>query len=290
MSGHDHQSHGAEGRRLGLAALLTGGFMLAEVVGGVLSGSLALIADAGHMLTDFAALALAWYGMRLAQRPADWRHTFGYDRFAVLVAFANGFALFAVAAWIVVEAAGRLVEPAPVLAGPMLAIAVLGLLVNIAAFALLHGGVSLNARAAALHVLGDLLGSVAAIAAALVIMGTGWTPVDPLLSVLVALLILRAAARVVAQSGRILLEGTPEGLDPRAVAADLETAVEGLDAVRHVHLWSISETRPMATLEAAPARGSDPAAVKAAIKARMAERHRIHHVTVEIDLSRREPA
>jgi len=247
------------------------------------------------MLTDFASLALAWYGFRLARRPADWRRTYGYDRFTVLVAFANGLALFAVAGWILVEAAGRLAEPAPVLAGPMLAIAVAGLAVNVAAFWLLNGAggtgaQNLNIRAAALHVAGDLLGSVAAIAAALVIMGTGWTPIDPILSVGVAAIILRSAWRVVRESGHILLEGSPAGLDPRVVAADLEAAVEGVEAVRHVHVWSITEDRPMATLEAAPAPSADPARVTAAIKARLAERFRIGHATVEIGSSAGEHA
>ncbi|GMG83799.1 cation diffusion facilitator family transporter [Paralimibaculum aggregatum] len=281
--GHSHAAHaGAGERRLLIAAALTGIFMLAEVVGGLLSGSLALIADAGHMLTDFAGLALAWYGLRLARRPADWRRTFGYDRFTVLVAFANGLALFAITGWIAVEAVSRLAAPAPVLAGPMLWIALAGLAVNIAAFAVLSGGErNLNMRAALLHVIGDLLGSVAAIAAALVILFTGWTAADPILSLAVAALILRSAWRVVAESGHILLEGTPEGLDPRVVAEDL-AGVPGVARIGHLHLWSISEGRPMATLEATPAAPDRAEAAVRAIKDRLAERHAIHHATVEI--------
>ena len=150
---------------MGLAAALTGAFMFAEVAGGIAAGSLALLADAGHMLTDFASLALAWFGFRLSRRPADWKRTYGFDRFQVLVAFANGLALFAIAAWIVYEAIERLMTTPQVSGGIMVVVAVLGLLVNIAAFWLLQGADrdNLNIRGAAIHVLGDLLGSVAAL-------------------------------------------------------------------------------------------------------------------------------
>lgn len=288
---HGHGSPAGE-RRLAIAAGLTGAFMLAEVAGGLISGSLALLADAGHMLTDFASLALAWYGVRLARRPADRKRTFGWDRFTVLVAFANGLALFAIAAWILVEAAGRLMDPGPVLAGPMLVVAVAGLAVNIAAFLVLHPGAgdSLNMRAAALHVLGDLLGSVGAIVAAIVILQTGWTPIDPILSVAVALLILVSAWRVVRESGHILLEGTPPDTDPTALAEDLSATVPGVVDVHHVHAWSISERRPMVTLHARIV-GPDPGgATVRAIKARLAEHHGIAHATVETETASVGPA
>lgn len=283
--GHGHGAQGADERRLGIAALLTGAFMAAELAGGIVSGSLALLADAGHMLTDFASLALAWYGFRLARRPADWKRTYGYDRFTVLVAFANGLALFAIAGWIVVEAVERIGSPVAVLPGPMLAIAVAGLVVNLVAFRLLSGseGQSLNIRAAALHVAGDLLGSVAAIVAAVAIMATGWTPIDPILSVLVALVILRSAWRVVAESGNILLEGAPEGIDPRAIADDLTETVPGVVGIHHIHAWSISENRPMATLHARLDTRARPGEAVEAIKRRLAERHGIGHVTVETE-------
>jgi len=194
--GHSHHhghSHGGENNRsrVGFAAALTGLFMMAEIVGGLISGSLALLADAGHMLTDFAALAMAWGAFTIAKRPADWKHTFGYDRLAILVAFVNGLTLFLVAAWIVREAIERFHSPSEILAGPMLWVAIGGLVVNLLVFKILTGAdqENLNIRGAVLHVLGDLLGSVAAIIAALVIMKTGWTPIDPLLSVLVAGLI-----------------------------------------------------------------------------------------------------
>ena len=197
MAGHHHtHSHadpsGGNEKRILWAMALTGSFMFAEVIGGILSGSLALIADAGHMLTDFAALALSWAAFRASRRPNDTKRTYGYHRFQVLAAFVNGLTMVLIVGWILFEAVRRLMEPVEILAGPMLVIAALGLVVNIIAFAILHSGAkeNLNMQGAALHVLGDLLGSVGAIAAAGIILWTGWTPIDPLLSVLVALLIL----------------------------------------------------------------------------------------------------
>ena len=280
---HDH-AHGASEKAVAIAALLTGGFMIAEIAGGLVSGSLALLADAGHMALDFAALALAWLGFRLARRPADGRRSYGFDRFSVLVAFVNGLTLFAVAGWIVWEAVERFADPQPILSGTMLAVAVGGLLVNVAAFWVLSRGDTdhLNMRAALLHVAGDMLGSVAAIAAALVIMATGWLAADPLLSVFVSLVILRAAWAVVRQSGHILLEGAPAGVD----TADVREAVLDLPFVNdahHIHAWSISQDRPMVTLHACVDPGMGVGEAVAAIKRRLAERFSLLHCTVEIE-------
>jgi cobalt-zinc-cadmium efflux system protein len=280
---HRHHAH-ASADAVGWAAILTGGFMLAEIAGGLISGSLALLADAGHMATDFASLVLAWLAFRLARRPADARRTYGFDRLSVLAAFVNGTALFVVAAWILVEAAERLAEPHAVTGGLMLVVAALGLAVNLGAFWTLSRGDrdNLNLRAALLHVIGDLLGSVAAIAAALVILATGWTPIDPLLSVLVALLILRSAWRVVRESAHILLEGTPRGFDAAAVTADLTAAIPEIADVRHLHAWSISEERPIVTLEAVMQPGADFDVARRTIKQRLAEKFGVGHATVEV--------
>ncbi len=214
---HDGHRHGSANNewRMGAAALITGLFMVAEIGGGIVSGSLALLADAGHMLTDFASLSLAWFGFRLVRRPADWRRTYGFDRFQVVIAFTNGLALFAIAAWIAFEACERLASPAPVAGGIMVVIATLGLLVNVGAFLLLRGADrdNLNVRGAAVHVLGDLLGSVAALIAGAVILTTSWTPIDPLLSLVVAAIIVRSGWQVVADAGHILLEGAPGELE-----------------------------------------------------------------------------
>jgi cobalt-zinc-cadmium efflux system protein len=285
--GHTHgaAAHANNERRMGLAALITGGFMFAEVAGGIVAGSLALLADAGHMLTDFASLALAWFGFRLSRRPADWKRTYGFDRFQVLVAFANGLALFAIAAWIVYEAAERLMTPAEVSGGIMVAVAVLGLLVNIAAYMLLQSADrdNLNIRGAAIHVIGDLLGSVAALLAGAVILTTGWTPIDPLLSILVALIIVRSGWQVVAAAGHILLEGAPEELDTRAIGPDLIANVKGIEGVHHVHVWSITQSRRVVTLHACidDTRNSDE--MVKGIKARLKDRFGLDHATVEIE-------
>ena len=284
---HDHHHGGDENNasRIGIAALLTGGFMVVELGGGIVAGSLALLADAGHMLSDFGALALAWIGFRMARRPATLQRTFGFRRFPVLAAFVNGMALFLVAAWIVYEAIVRLNDPHPITSGLMLWIAVGGLIVNLMSFAVLHGADrdNLNVRGALLHVAGDLLGSLAAIIAAVIIMTTGWTAADPILSVLVALIILRSAWSVTAQSAHILLEGAPAGVDLHHVIHDLTDHVEGVTDIHHAHLWSLDGRRSMMTLHARIKETASGPEVIARIKARLSEAHGIAHATVEIE-------
>jgi cobalt-zinc-cadmium efflux system protein len=286
--GHSH-AHGAahadNERRMGLAALITGAFMFAEIAGGIAAGSLALLADAGHMVTDFASLALAWYGFRLSRRPADWRRTFGFDRFQVLVAFGNGLALFAIAAWIVYEAAMRLMTTPEVSGGIMVVIAVLGLLVNIAAFWMLRGAdrENLNVRGATVHVLGDLLGSIAALVAGGVILASGWTTIDPLLSLVVAAIIVRSGWQVVAEAGHILLEGAPGELDTRAIGPDLVANVKGVEGIHHVHVWSITQSRRMVTLHACIGEWQNSDQAVRDIKARLKECFGLDHATIEIE-------
>lgn len=293
--GHDHDhshshSHAptvtrGNERKVLLAFLLTFGFMGVEVVGGLISGSLALLADAGHMLTDAMALALAYAAFRFGRRAADGRRSFGYLRFEVIAGLVNALTLFAIVAWIVFEAWRRFQEPHAVLAGPMLAVAVAGLGVNLLALWILTRGDSdhVNIRGAALHVLGDLLGSVGAIAAALIIAWTGWTPIDPILSVLVSVLILRSAWRLMGASTHILLEGAPEGATPEAVAAHLKATLPDLEAVSHVHVWSITSGRVLATLHARPAPGAEPRQVVRAVERELKARFGIEHATVAID-------
>jgi cobalt-zinc-cadmium efflux system protein len=284
FGGHTHR-HADNERRLAVAAVLTGGFMIVEAVGGVLAGSLALLADAGHMLADFAALALAWFAFRLSRRPADHHRTYGFERMQVLVAFGNGLALFAIATWIVVEAIHRLLAPIEVLSGLMLVVAILGLLLNAGMFLVLHGadGDNLNVRSAMVHVIGDLLGSVGVIAAALIILATGWMPADALISVVVAALILRSAWRVVVDSAHVLLEGVPLGFSVHQVEEDLEQHIDAVEDVHHVHAWSITDERPMVTLHARLRAGSDADAAVLAIKQRLAARFAIPHATIETE-------
>jgi cobalt-zinc-cadmium efflux system protein len=285
--GHDHHAPSAADseRRMLWVLILTGVFMVAEAIGGWLAGSLALIADAGHMLSDTAALGLAWAGFRMARRPSDPKRSYGYHRFQILAAFANGLALFAIAAWIVFEAIGRLRAPVPILGVPMLVVAVGGLVVNVVAFFVLRAGdrQNLNVRAALLHVLGDLLGSVGAIAAAIVILATGWTPIDPILSILMTLLILRGAWDVTRRAGHVLMEGAPEDFDAAALRADLMATVPGVTDVHHVHAWMLTSERRLLTLHVQLAASTDHNTALAAIKGRLTKRFGISHSTVQID-------
>ena len=284
--GHNHAPTVDESNRnrVGLAALLTGAFMVVEAIGGYISGSLALLADAGHMLTDFAALAMAWAAFTIAKRPANWRHTFGFDRFSILIAFVNGLTLFIVAALIVKEAIERLYTPGEVLAGPMLYVAIAGLIVNLLVFWVLRGADqhNLNIRGAILHVLGDLLGSVAAILAAIIILQTGWTPIDPLLSVFVAVIILRSAWVLVKDSAYILLEAAPKHIDRRAITKDLLRHIPDILAVEHIHAWSITPERPMLTLEAFIGSDSQIEPVSQAIRTRLKEKFDVDHATIQV--------
>lgn len=283
---HDHHDHSGGSRsRIGWAAVLTGSFMVAEAVGGLISGSLALLADAGHMAVDFAGLALAYFAIVLAARPATATRTFGYQRLPVLIAFSNGLVLFFIAAWIIVEAVRRLNAPVEILAGPMLAVAIGGLIVNVVAFVMLHGGdqEDLNLRGALLHVMGDLLGSVAAIAASVTILATGWTPIDPILSVFVSLIILGNAYRLVKASAHILLEGAPAGVDPSAMRSTLAAAVPGLSDIHHVHVWTIAPKKLAATLHARLENGTDAALAVHALKRELASAYGISHATIEVE-------
>ena len=268
--------------------LLTGGFMAVEVAGGLLAGSLALLADAGHMLTDTAALAFAWLAFRLGRRPADTRRSYGYHRLQILAAFLNGIVLIALVAWIIFEAVRRLNEPVEILGGLMLAVAGVGLVVNVVAFAILHAGNrdNLNVRGALLHVLGDLLGSVAAMVAAAIIIATGWTPIDPLLSILVALLILRSAWSLVRQSTHVLLEGTPAEIDVSSLKAQLVDAIADVEDVHHVHVWTLATGKLVMTLHAHVREDADSEQVLRAIHAICRERFGVAHVTVQIEHGR----
>jgi len=272
-------------RRVFIAMLLTGGFLVAEVIGGLLSGSLALLSDAGHMLTDAVALSLSWTAFRLGRRQANLRRSYGHHRFQVLAAFTNGLTLAFIALWITVEAIRRFRDPVEVLGGPMAVIATLGLVVNLVVLAILRSGrvTNLNVRGAALHVMGDVLGSLAAIGASAVILTTGWMPIDPLLSVFVALLILRAAWGLVRESGHILLEGTPENVDPEEVGRRLEAAIPPIAEVHHVHIWSLTGERPVLTLHAVLEEDADHDEALHRIHGALEELFGVSHSTIQIE-------
>lgn len=227
--------------RLWIVLLITGAFMVVELVGGVLSNSLALLADAGHMLTDVLALALSLIAMRLAMRPPSQERTFGYVRLEILAALVNGAVLLGISVWIAWEAWGRIGAPEEVDAPLMMGVAVVGLIVNLVGAGLLkeHAGENLNVRGAYLHVLGDLLGSVGAIGAGAIILLTGWTLADPLASVIIAGFILLGAWRLVREAAEVLLEMVPRHLDMSEVLKDLR-AVPHLDDVHDLHVWTLT--------------------------------------------------
>ena len=228
-------------RRLRAALAVTAVFLVVEVIGGWLANSLALLADAGHMLTDVAALALSLFVAWFARQPASPEKTYGYLRWEVLAAFLNGAALLLISTWIVWEAVLRIRSPEPVRTGLMLVVAVAGLVVNLIAARMLHssGATSLNMRAAYLHVLSDLLGSVGTVVAAIVVRWTGWLEADPIASLVMALLILRGAWRVVRDSVDVLLEATPSHISLGSVRAQLE-AIPGVESVHDLHVWTVT--------------------------------------------------
>jgi cobalt-zinc-cadmium efflux system protein len=282
----DHAHTEGNVKRLQIALLLTGTFMIVEVIGGILSGSLALLADAGHMLTDTMALALAALAFRVSSRPADSKRSYGYQRFQILAAFINGLTLLVVVGWILFEAVRRLMSPPEVMGPMMLAVASAGLLVNIFAFIVLHGGdkENMNIQGATLHVAGDLLGSVAAIVAAIVIIYTAWMPIDPILSILVALLILRSAWYLLKRSAHILLEGAPEWLDQDRMQKRLIERIPAVNSIHHVHVWGLTPQHLMLTMHVALTDNPpEPTAVVRRVKNVLREDFGISHSTIEIE-------
>ncbi|KAA8999887.1 CDF family zinc transporter ZitB [Affinibrenneria salicis] len=289
---HNHTASAEQGnsnsKRLLAAFIITAGFMLAEVAGGLLSGSLALLADAGHMLTDAAALLVALLAVRFARRKPNARHTFGYLRLTTLAAFVNALTLLAITGLIFWEAIQRFYQPQPVAGWPMLLIAIAGLLANILAFWLLHHGneeKNINVRAATLHVLGDLLGSVGAIIAALIILFSGWTPIDPILSIIVSGLILRSAWRLIAESTHELLEGSPAQVDIEALKKDLRRNIPEVRNIHHVHLWLVGE-KPLMTLHAQVIPPNDHDALLERIHRYLRDHYQIAHATVQMEYQR----
>jgi len=281
---HSHSNNNM--RRVIIALALTAAFMLVEVAGGIISGSLALLADAGHMLTDTMALALAAVAFSVSKRPPDKRLTYGYQRFQILAAFVNGLSLLVIVGWILFEAVSRFLDPPEVMGGTMLAVATAGLVVNLISFIVLHGGDrdNLNIRGAALHVAGDLLGSVAAIAAALVIISTGWMAIDPILSVAVAMLILRSAWMLVKRSSHVLLEGAPEWLDLDAMQEKVVTRVPTVTSIHHVHVWGLTPQDLMLTMHVCMAVQPDnPTEVIRGVKNVLQDEYGIGHSTIEIE-------
>jgi len=282
---HDHASPAMRREsRLLFAFALTVLMLVAEAIGGLVSHSLALLADAGHMLVDAGALMFAWLGAHYARRPADAKRSFGYARLEVLVGYSNSLLQFLLVIWIASEALFRFANPAPILSGTMLAVALAGLVVNaIVLGTLSHSHGDLNTASARLHVLGDLLGSAGAVVAALLVRYSDWLWADPAVSILVSLLILGNAWRLLRRSAHILLEGTPEGMDADIVGDTVLREAPGVRDVHHVHIWQLAGGSHVATLHARALEGHAPDAVILAIRTVLRERFSVEHATVQLE-------
>jgi cobalt-zinc-cadmium efflux system protein len=284
MGHHDHE-YGEENRRaLALVLALTVGFTVVEIIGGLLTGSLALLADAGHMLSDNFSLGLALFAAWLAQRPATPNRSFGYRRAEILAALANGVTLVAVSIWVFVEAYSRLSDPPEVLGGSMLLVAALGLLVNAAGAIILYrsGGQSLNVQGAMRHVFADALGSVGAIVAAAVIILTGWRYADPIISVAIGVLILGSSWKLLKDSTNILLEATPSNLDATKVGQKMASA-EGVVEVHDLHIWTITSGFPALSAHVLVGSHEDCHARRRELEDLLAHEYGVSHTTLQVD-------
>jgi cobalt-zinc-cadmium efflux system protein len=279
--GAAHAAPDAVRRALVTGLLLTGGFALVEAVAGLYAGSLALISDAGHMATDAASFVVALVAHYVSRRPPSARASYGYARAEVLAAFVNALAMLALVVFIAVEAVDRLLNPVPMAGRVVMAVAVAGLAINLfVAWRLSGTQGNLNARGALLHVFGDILGSVAAIVAGAVVAFTGWTPVDPILSIVVALLILRSTLALLRESGAVLMERVPPHLSFERVGRAL-AALPGVTGVHDLHVWTMGGGRVALSAHLVLADGTRWPATLAAAERLLAADFGIDHVTLQ---------
>jgi cobalt-zinc-cadmium efflux system protein len=280
---HDHGHRAQSTRALALVLGLTGAYTVCEIVGGWLTGSLALLADAGHMLGDSAALALALVAAWLAGRPATPERSFGNRRAEILAALANGVALAVIAIWVFIEAVRRLDNPREILGGWMLVVALVGLVVNaVAAIILSRAGDNLNVRAALRHVFADLAGSVGVIIAALVVITTGWERADAVASMAIGVLILGSSWSIVRDSVSILLEATPEGIDADEVGRRM-AALEGIVEVHDLHIWTITSGFPTLSAHVLVRRGDDCHLRRRELEQLLEREFGLEHTTLQVE-------
>ena len=289
-AGHDHGGHshnhaaGANSRMLAIALGLTTTFLIAEVIGAFVFDSLALLSDAAHMFTDSAALAIALAAIRIGQRPADDARTFGYRRFEILAAAFNALLLFAVAGYVLWEGIARFFEPVEVQSTGMLAVAVVGLVINFIAMKLLSAGKeqSLNVKGAYLEVWADMLGSVGVIVGALVIMVTGWQWVDPLVAIGIGLWVLPRTWILLKDTTHILLQGTPRGIPLKELRAAI-AATPGVAGVHDLHVWSLTSDDHSLSTHVELAEGADFEAVRSTVATMLHDRYEIDHATIQME-------
>lgn len=283
--GHDAGSYrGTDRRALLIAAGLTAGFMLVEAAGGLITGSLALLADAGHMLSDSFSLLLALGAVTLAARPATARRSFGYKRAEILAALVNGILLVLISIWVVIEAISRLGNPVEILGGEMLVIAVIGLGANLVAGYVLYraSGDSLNVKAALRHVLADVAGSVGVIAAAGIILVTGWEQADAIVSILISVLIAASAWSILRESVDVLLESAPKGTDPEEIGMAM-AGRRGVEQVHDLHIWQITSGFPTLSAHVLVGPGADCHGIRRELELMLAERFEIRHTTLQVE-------
>lgn len=282
--GHSHDHGRADRRALAIVFGLTSVFLVAEVVGGLLTGSLALLADAGHMLSDSASLGVALFAVWLAARPETPQRSFGYKRAEILAALFNGATLVAISIWIFYEAAQRFRDPPEVLGTWMLAVAALGLVVNVAGAIILSrsGGESLNIEGALRHVLADVAGSVGAIAASIVIITTGWLYADPVISVLIGLLVLASSWKLLRDSVNILLEEAPPGIDVEQLGNKM-ALTNGVEEVHDLHIWTITSGFPALAAHVLVGQDEDCHARRRDLEEILAREYGIEHTTLQVD-------
>ncbi|WP_334074639.1 MULTISPECIES: cation diffusion facilitator family transporter [Paenibacillus] len=286
--GHHHHDHAREGNKKGLAIALsiTFGIMFLEFFGGLITNSLALLSDSGHMLSDASALALSLVALWFSSKPASAKRTFGFHRFEILTALFNGIVLFIIAGFIVWEAVQRFNSPPEVASGSMMLIAAVGLLANVgSAIALMRKGDvknNLNLRSAYIHVLGDALGSVGAILAGIVMMVFKWYLADPIISILVALLILKSAWGVISHTIHILMEGTPAAIDQGEVKEAL-LAIEGVQDVHDLHIWTITSGFDSLSCHVLVRDGEDNQIILQKAIHILEERFHIEHSTIQVE-------
>ena len=278
---HQHQIHYTAARYIGIALLLTGGYAVVETLASFASGSLALLSDAGHMLTDTASLALAFIAQRFAARPVSNKLSFGYTRVEIIAAFVNALVMLGIIVWIVWQAVGRLLHPTSVQGETVTWVATIGLCVNLlVAWLLMRDQTSMNARAALIHVLGDLLGSVAAIAAGLIIWYTGWLPIDPILSMIVAVLLLNSTWGLLKESGWHLMDGVPHEIEYERVGEDLQN-IEGITSVHDLHIWNMSPNHPVLTAHVKLEADVRWPILLESARLMLRDKHKIEHITLQ---------
>lgn len=280
---HDHAS-GASAKRLTIALSLTVTFLVAEVIGGLVFNSLALLSDAAHMFTDVIALSIALAAIKIGQKPADDRRTFGYRRFEILAAAFNAVLLFLVAGYVFWEGVQRLRDPEPVGSTGMLIVASIGLIVNLISMRILAGGkdASLNVKGAYLEVWADMLGSLGVLGAAMVIMLTGWRWVDPVVAIGIGLWVLPRTWILLKETTHILLEGAPKGLSVTAIRAEIE-ALPGVSGVHDLHAWVTGGDEPSFSVHVIKAGDADGDQVRASVRDLLESRYGIHHATIQIE-------